>query len=55
MYKIVFFTTERTKAVSTEVIEVIWVGFSTYAEALMCIADYDYNIPINWEWDIIKE
>ena len=55
MYKIVFFTTEVTKATSTEVIENTWTGFATYAEALLYVEEYDFAIPLDWEWDIVEE
>jgi len=52
MYKIIFFTTEVTEATSTEVIENIWTGFWTYEEALLCVEEYDFALPLEWEWEI---
>ena len=51
MYKIVFF-----EEIEKEIIIMnTWTGFSTYADARYCIADFDQIIPLEWEWEIMKE
>ena len=51
MYKIVFFI----KREEEKSIQNTWTSFYTYGEALAYVREYDFAIPFEWEWEIMKE